>query len=215
MKRFLDKYGKDIEFCQLQIIWFDWTFQQAEEKVALLREYGIPVWVMEPVRGGKIANLAPKYEEKLKALRSDESIAAWAFRFLQTLGDCVVTLSGMSNFEQVKENIQTYAEEKPLTDAEWQTLQEIAKEMIGLLTPCTACRYCTEYCPQGLNIPSLLSMYNEYTFAGGSILVRRNINLMEEDKRPSACVQCRACEGVCPQRIAISEVLSDFTERLK
>ena len=215
LKRFLDKYGKDIEFCQLQVNWFDWTFQNAKASMELLKEYNIPVWVMEPVRGGKIATLAPEHEAKLKALRPDESVAAWAFRFLQTLDDCTVTLSGMSNFEQVKENIQTYAEEKPLNEREWNTLQEIAGEMIKQLTPCTACRYCTEYCPMGLDIPRLLDLYNEQKFSGGSILVRRTINRMDEDKRPSACLQCRACEGVCPQRIAISEVLADFTERLK
>lgn len=215
LKRFLEKYGKDIEFCQLQINWFDWTFQNAKAQVELLREYNIPIWVMEPVRGGKIATLAPQHEAKLKALRPDESMAAWAFRFLQTLDGITVTLSGMSNFEQLKENIQTYAEAKPLSEGEWNTLQEIAKEMIQQLTPCTGCRYCTEYCPMSLNIPALLDLYNEQKFSGGSILVRRTINRLPEDKRPSACLQCRACEGVCPQRIAISEVLADFTERLK
>ena len=215
LKRFLEKFGKDIEFCQLQINWFDWTFQKAEQAYALLEAYNIPVWVMEPVRGGKIASLAPKYEEKLKALRPEDSIPTWAFRFLQTLPNCVLTLSGMSNFDQLKENIQTYCEEKPLNEKEWSTLQEIAKEMIQELTACTGCRYCTEYCPKGLNIPSLLDMYNEFKFSGGSILVRRTINCMEEEKRPSACVQCRACERVCPQGIAISSSLADFVERLK
>ena len=215
LKRFLEKYGKDIEFCQLQINWFDWTFQNAKAQVELLREYNIPIWVMEPVRGGKIATLAPEHEAKLRALRPDESMAAWAFRFLQSLEGITLTLSGMSNFEQLKENIQTYATTKPLNEKEWDTLQEIAKEMIQQLTPCTGCRYCTEYCPMGLDIPVLLDLYNEQKFSGGSILVRRTINRFSEDKRPSACLQCRACEGVCPQRIAISEVLADFTERLK
>ena len=215
LKRFLEKFGKDIEFCQLQINWFDWTFQNAKAAVELLKEYNIPIWVMEPVRGGKIATLAPKHEAKLKALRPDESVAAWAFRFLQTLDACTVTLSGMSNFEQLKENIQTYSEEKPLKEIEWNTLQEIAKEIIQQLTPCTGCRYCTEYCPMGLDIPKLLDLYNEQKFSGGSILVRRTIDCMEEKKRPSTCIQCRACEGVCPQRIAICDALADFTERLK
>lgn len=215
LERFLAKYGKDMEFCQLQINWFDWTFQKAEQTMALVTSYNIPVWVMEPVRGGKLAALAPQHEAKLKALRPAETMAAWCFRFLQTLENCGVVLSGMSNFEQLKENVQTYATEQPLTAKEWQALQEIAAEMIQQLTPCTACRYCTEYCPQGLNIPALLEMHNEYKFAGGSILVRRTINNMKEDKRPSACLQCRACEGVCPQRIAISELLADFAERLK
>ena len=215
LKRFLEKYGKDIEFCQLQINWFDWTFQKAKEAVELLSSYNIPVWVMEPVRGGRLATLAPQYEEKLKALRPDESMVSWCFRFLQTLPDCCVTLSGMSNFDQLKENIQTYAEEKPLTKVEWDALQEIAKEMMQALTACTGCRYCTEYCPMELNIPSLLELYNEFKFSGGSIIVRRTINHLDENKRPSACVQCRACEKVCPQGIAISSSLADFVRRMQ
>lgn len=215
MERFLKKYGHAMEFCQLQVNWLDWTFQKAEKKMALLKEYGIPVWVMEPVRGGKLANLPQECEKKLKDLRPEESIAAWAFRFLQTLPDCSVVLSGMSNFEQVQENIQTYKEEKPLTAEEWTALQEIAAELLTGLTPCTACRYCTEYCPQGLDIPTLLELYNEHKFSGGGFISPMRISVMPEEKRPSACLQCRACEGVCPQRIAISEALADFSERLK
>ena len=215
MERFLEKYAPVIEFCQLQINWLDWSFQKAEQKVELLKKYNIPVWVMEPVRGGKLATLSPEHEARLKALRPEESVAAWCFRFLQSLPDCAVVLSGMSNFEQLKENIQTYERERPLTKAEWDTLQGIAAEMLGGLTPCTACRYCTEYCPQGLNIPELLELYNEHKFTGGGFISPMRISNMPEDKRPSACLQCRACEGVCPQRIAISEELARYAELLK
>ncbi|MBQ7831908.1 MAG: aldo/keto reductase [Clostridia bacterium] len=215
LKRFLEKYGHAMEFGQLQLNWIDWTFQKGAEKVQLLQEYGIPVWVMEPVRGGKLAQLAPKYEAVLKALRPDESIAAWAFRFLQSKEGLVVTLSGMSNFAQLKENVETYAAEKPLNEAEGKALENILSEMLEGITPCTACRYCTEYCPQGLNIPELLELYNEHKFSGGGFIAPMRISALAEDKRPSACIACRACEGVCPQRIAISEVLADFSERLK
>ena len=215
MERFLKKYGHAMEFCQLQVNWLDWTFQKAKEKMELLKAYNIPVWVMEPVRGGRLAQLSPKHEDALKALRPDESVAAWCFRFLQTLSDCVVVLSGMSSFEQLKENVRTYAEEKPLDEREWNTLQTVAAEMLGHLTPCTACRYCTEYCPQGLNIPELLELYNEHKFTGGGFISPMRISGMPEDKRPSACLQCRACEGVCPQRIAISEELARYAELLK
>ena len=99
MKRFLDAYGEQMEFCQIQMNYLDWTFQDAKGKVDLLREHHIPVWVMEPVRGGKLASLPEQHAAKLKALRPEEGIPAWAFRFLQSFEDVVVTLSGMSNFE--------------------------------------------------------------------------------------------------------------------
>lgn len=97
MKRFLKAYGKDMEFCQIQLNYLDWTFQDAKAKVELLREYHIPVWVMEPLRGGKLAKLSEKDTEILHGLRPEEGIPAWAFRFLQSIPEVAVTLSGMSD----------------------------------------------------------------------------------------------------------------------
>ena len=105
MKRFLDAYGKDMEFCQLQLNYLDWTFQHGKEKVALLEKWGIPVWVMEPLRGGKLAKLPPEHEAALKALRPDEEIPAWAFRFLQSIPSVTMILSGMSSQEQLEKNL--------------------------------------------------------------------------------------------------------------
>ncbi len=215
MRRFLEKYGKDMEFCQLQINWLDWTYENAKAKVELLQEYNIPVWVMEPVRGGKLASLQPEYEARLKALRPDESMAAWAFRFLQTKLDCTMVLSGMSDFEQVKENVQTHCEHKPLSKEELQVLDGIVDEFMQKLTPCTGCRYCVEYCPQSLNIPSLLNMYNEYKFSLDGIMAQRSILRIPEGKRPSDCLQCKVCEGVCPQKICIADELAAFAELTK
>ena len=215
MRRLLEKYGDVMEFCQLQINWLDWTYEQAKEKVELLKEYNIPVWVMEPVRGGRLAQLSPEYESKLKGLRPDESMAAWAFRFLQTALDCTVVLSGMSNFEQVQENIQIHSEEKPLNAEEMRALQTIVDDLLGKLTPCTGCRYCTEYCPQGLDIPMLLNRYNEYKCSFGGVLIERLMIRIPEGKRPADCLQCKVCEGVCPQKIAISDELAKFAELAK
>ena len=215
MKRFLEKYGHAMEFCQLQINWVDWSFQRAKEKVELLRSYNIPVWVMEPVRGGKLARLSPKHEARLKALRPNESVAAWCFRFLQTALDATVVLSGMSDLSQVQDNIKTCSQEKPLTAEEQRVLNEITAEMLVDMTPCTACRYCTEYCPQGLNIPELLELYNEHKFSNGGFISPMRIGTMPEEKRPSACLACRACEEVCPQSIKISDVLAAYAELLK
>ncbi len=216
MKRFLEKYGEYMEFCQLQINWLDWEFQYAKEKLELIKSYNIPVWVMEPVRGGSLVNLKPEHEEKLKALRPEITNAEWAFRFLQTLPEVVVTLSGMSNFEQLKENIATYETNKPLNDAEFTTLLNIAKEMTEKnILPCTSCRYCTSHCPMELNIPWLIELYNEHSYSNGGFIAPMALSALEKDKLPSACIGCRACEAVCPQNIKISEMMNDFSEKLK
>lgn len=217
MRRFLDKYGKYMEFCQIQLNWLDWRLQKAEAKVAMMKEYGnIPVWVMEPVRGGKLATLEEGYAKQLQAHREEESIPAWAFRFIQSIPEVCVTLSGMSDFEQVKANIKTFSEEKPLSGDEWNTLMSIADSMVGRKTlNCTACRYCTTYCPQGLDIPRIIEHYNEHTVSGRSEVSPRMIASYAEDKLPTACIGCRSCEEVCPQNIEISEMMSDFAAKLK
>ena len=215
IKRFLAAYGEEMEFCQIQLNFLDWSFQDAKEKVALLKEYGIPVWVMEPLRGGKLAHLAKEDEETLKELRPQEQIAAWAFRFLQSIPSVTVTLSGMSNMEQLQANIRTYEEEQPLNQEEMEALFAIADRMVGKIAlPCTACRYCTSHCPQGLDIPSLLSLYNEHCFTDGGFIAPMAMMAIPKDKQPSACIGCRSCEAVCPQQIKISEAMADFTKKL-
>ena len=215
MKRFLEAYGKDMEFCQIQLNYLDWDFQDAKRKVELLNQWNIPVWVMEPLRGGKLASLAPEDEAKLKALRSDEGIPAWAFRYLQSIPSVVVTLSGMSNMEQMKENIATFETDKPLNETELETLHAIAQGMVKkIVLPCTACHYCTSHCPQGLDIPNLLSLYNEHCFTQGGFIAPMALSAIPADKQPSACIGCRSCEAVCPQGIKISEAMADFTAKL-
>lgn len=215
IERFLEKYGKDMEFCQLQINYLDWEFQNAKGKVELLKKYNIPVWVMEPVRGGKLASLAAEDEKKLKALRPNDSIASWAFRFLQALPEVKVILSGMSDMKQVKDNIKTFEEEKPLNAEESAALDAIAREMLAKTSlPCTACRYCTSHCPKHLDIPELIKLYNEHRFTGGGFIAPMVVSALAEEKRPSACIGCRGCEKVCPQQIKISEMMKDFTARL-
>lgn len=213
LKRFLDAYGKDMEFCQLQINYLDWTFQNDKEKVALLHERNIPVWVMEPLRGGKLASLKKEHEARLKALRPDEEIAAWAFLFLLTIPDVAMILSGMSNMEQLEKNLETFKEEKKLNDSEMAELLAVADEMLSVGTvPCTACHYCTSHCPQGLDIPHLLSLYNEHNYTGGGFIAPMALSALPDDKKPAARIGCRSCEQVCPQQIKISEVLADFAE---
>ena len=215
LKRFLEKYSHVLEFGQLQVNWLDWEYDDVKERVELLKAYDIPLWVMEPVRGGRLVQLAPEQEEKLKTLRKGDSLAEWAFRFLQTVADCTVVLSGMSNLAQLQENIRIHNEKKVLNQEELKALKEITEEILGSLIPCTACEYCKEYCPQGLNIPYLLNLYNDHKVTNGGLISRVYMSRLPEDKRPTACLGCGACEGVCPQRIAISKVFAEYSECLK
>jgi len=216
LERFLKAYGSEMEFCQLQINWLDWNFQNAKAKVEMMNEWNIPVWVMEPVRGGRLCKLDEKYEDRLKAVAPDRSLPEWAFRFIQSIPEVKVTLSGMSNFEQLKENIDTYETNTPLSKEEFDLLLSIAREMTSVGTlPCTSCRYCTDHCPQEINIPWLIELYNEQIYSNGGFIAPMALRALPEDKRPSGCIGCRSCEAVCPQNIKISEMMTDFSSRLK
>lgn len=215
IKRFLDAYGEHMEFCQLQLNYMDWHFQNAEEKYNLMKEHNIPVWIMEPLRGGRLAKASADNEKALHEMRPDETIPAWAFRFLQSLDNVTMVLSGMSNMEQLKANIETYAEDKPLTQDEFNKVVALADEETkkgGL--PCTSCHYCTSHCPKELPIPELIVHYNEHKVTGGGFLAPMAVGSMPEDKRPANCVSCRSCEKVCPQQIKISEMMKDFTSMI-
>lgn len=215
INRFLEAYGGHMEFCQLQVNYMDWHFQSAKEKVARIQKAGIPVWVMEPLRGGKLAKASEDMEKKLHDMRPDESVSQWAFRFLQTIPGVTMVLSGMSNMEQLKENIDTWKEDKPLSKEEFDRLVELSDEETrkgGL--PCTACHYCTSHCPKELPIPELIAHYNEHKITGGGFLAPMAVASMPAEKRPANCVGCRSCEQVCPQQIKISEMMKEFSSML-
>ncbi len=218
LERFLEAYGSDMEFCQLQINWLDWTFQHGKEKVALLQKYKIPLWVMEPLRGGSLCKLPESAAKKLGKLRPNESATAWAFRFLQGIGATVI-LSGMSNQEQLEQNIATFAQDKPLNEMEERTLAQIAKDWLSAdQIPCTACRYCTSHCPQNLDIPKIISLYNEHNFTVASgqwdFISPMYFSGQPKEAHPLNCVSCRSCEKVCPQQIKIADVMSAFAKVL-
>ena len=212
LKEFLDVCGEDMEFCQIQLNWLDWTLQDAKGKYDLLTKRGIPVWVMEPVRGGRLAKLSDVEEAKLKVLRPEDSIASWGFRFLQALPNVKMVLSGMSNMEQMVDNVKTFSEDKPLAEEETALLLEIAEGMKDSI-PCTACRYCCDGCPAGLDIPGLISTYNEIRFSP-AVNVAMRIEFMPEDKKPTACIGCGQCTRMCPQNIDVPGALKDFAEKL-
>ena len=212
MKAFLDRCGKDMEFCQIQLNYLDWTLQGAKEKCELLAGYGVPVWVMEPLRGGKLARLPEQLQDKLEALRPGVSAAEWALDFLQGIPNVTVVLSGMSAPEQMRENIQTFESRRTLAADEQRVLLEVAEGMKQSL-PCTGCRYCCDGCPMGLNIPLLISYYNDMRFYASSN-VGMAIDALPEDKLPGACIGCGACAQICPQNIDVPAAMADFADRL-
>ena len=213
-EKFLDKYGEYMEFCQIQLNWLDYSFQDAKGKLEMLKKRNIPVFVMEPVRGGRLVKLDQETEQRLRQIRPSASMPEWAFRYIQSFDEVCVTLSGMSNMEQLEENIKTFSEDKRTSNEENAVLYSIAKDMMKNTAPCTECRYCTEYCPMQLDIPNLLDHYNELTFARGGFSVK-SLEFIPEDKRPDKCIGCKSCENVCPQKIKISEVLATFNEMIE
>ena len=212
LERFLDYAGDSMEFCQIQMNYLDWSLQDAEAKYALLTERGIPVWVMEPLRGGRLSALAEDDEAKLKALRPGESVSSWALRWLQRLPNVKVVLSGMSNFEQMADNVATFSGGTPQSDGEAALLESIAEGMKDAL-PCTRCRYCCDGCPKGLDIPMLIHAYNDFKFAT-SLTVSMQFDALPEEKKPSACIACGACAAVCPQKIDIPAAMAELAEML-
>lgn len=213
MEKFLDICGSDMEFCQIQLNYLDWTLQDAKAKYEMLTRRGIPVWVMEPVRGGKLANnLYPSQIEAMKQLRSDESVASWAFRFLQDLPNVKMILSGMSNLEQMADNIRTFRERKLLNEEENKLVLAIADSMKNAV-PCTGCRYCCDGCPMGLDIPMMMSICSELRFAD-SVNTSMVIDALPDDKKPTACLGCGLCTQICPQNIDIPGVMRELSDRL-
>lgn len=209
IKKFLDYCNGEMEFCQIQLNFLDWTLQNAQAKYELLTERGIPVWVMEPVRGGKLASLGED-DKVLKQMRPDESIPAWAFRFLQRLPNVKMVLSGMSNFEQMVDNVKTFNERKQLSVEESNTILAIAEKLKNAI-PCTGCRYCCKGCPMELNIPLLISLYNDHNFAP-SINIGIRLDSLGEDKQASNCIGCGQCAAICPQRIDIPKYMKEMDE---
>ena len=212
LEKFLDYAGDSMEFCQIQLNYLDWTLQDAKAKYDLLTARNIPVWVMEPLRGGKLASLAEEDEDRMQALRPEESIASWSFRWLQNLPNVKMVLSGMSDFEQMVDNVRTFTGGSPQTAAEASLLAEIAEGLKDAL-PCTRCRYCCEGCPMQLDIPMLIHAYNDLKFAK-SMTVPMQMDALPEDKKPSACIGCGACAAVCPQKIDIPAAMAEFADRL-
>lgn len=211
IKNFLDLEGDCIDIVQIQLNYLDWKMQQAEDKYELLVKREMPIVAMEPVRGGSLASLGEESDKVLKAARPDYSIASWAFRYLQSLPGIYIALSGMTTLEQITENVKIFSNPEPMSDSE-KTLLEKAMQAIIDLIPCTSCRYCCEGCPKELDIPKLISMYNEMKYNNAPI--RFAIKSMEEHELPSACISCGSCAKLCPQNIDIPAMMTEFDKMI-
>lgn len=210
LKEFLDKWDC-FEFAQIQLNYLDWTLQDAKRQYELLTEKGLPIIVMEPVRGGRLAALSPELDAKLLAARPDKNVASWAFRWLQGLPNVQLVLSGMTRLEQAVDNVATFAKEEPLTAAESAVLADVVEKLKGKINvPCTGCHYC-DGCPQGLHIPDLVASCNEFCVEPGPVARLMTFNI-PEGLRPSACVACGLCAEKCPQHIDIPGVMKKFAE---
>ena len=212
LKDFLDYCGDAMEFCQIQLNYLDWTLQDGKAKYDLLTERNIPVYIMEPLRGGKLASLPEEATAKLNALREGVTPVEWAIRFLLNLPNVRMILSGMSEFSQVKENIEIFKNDEPLNEIETTALLEVA-ETLKDSVPCTGCGYCLKDCPMGLNIPVFISVYNDLKLQK-AITTRMRLDVFPEDKQPNACISCGLCAENCPQKIKVPEEISKLNEIL-
>ena len=209
LEKFLDRHPGLFDFCQIQLNYLDWTLQEAEKKVELLNSRNLPFMVMEPVRGGKLANLNDEDLEKLKQLRPDDTAVDWAFNFLLSKKGHAVILSGMSNMKQLKENIETFNRNDPLDEKETQLILQIAEKLKDSI-PCTKCRYCTEGCPMSISIPEMIATYNEIKTMPSTNAIMW-LDTVDPSSLPSACIGCGACASICPQNIDIPFIMKDMT----
>ena len=232
LKDFLDRYGDKMEFCQIQLNYLDWTLQDAKARYELLTERNIPVWVMEPLRGGRLANLPTESAAKLHALRSDEGVPAWAFRWLQGLDNVKMILSGMSSIDQMQDNLRTFSPLDSVTEEEKVFLQETADLLSMYPTvPCNDCKYCMP-CPYALDIPGILLHYNKCVNEGNVPKSTQDPNYAEARRaylvgydrsvpklrQADHCTGCNECSPHGPQGIDIPKELrriDQFVESLK
>ena len=212
--RFLEKYGDVVEFCQIQLNYMDWDFQNARAKVEELNRRGIAIMVMEPLRGGILMSVDDDKQAPLRALRPDADLVEWAFSFVRNVEGVGTILSGMSNMEQLQQNVALFEREDTLSADERTALLALGGELASAKgVPCTACHYCVSHCPIELDIPRLLELYNEHLSRPDfAFIAPMALGAMPADKHPSACIGCWSCAAVCPQQIQIPDALAHFAE---
>ena len=217
LDRILTEHPEE-EFVQLQINYLDWESERVQSRLCYETaiRHGKKVIIMEPVKGGALAKLPEEAEELLKAADSDASVASWAVRFAAGLPGVHVVLSGMSDLAQLEDNTSYMADFRPLTEEQREMLFKCA-DIINNYTavPCTACRYCTEGCPMGIEIPDILALYNAHMKAKmlrswSDSSKERYQEFVSTHARASDCVKCRQCEGICPQHLPVVDTLEEI-----
>lgn len=209
LARILDEHSWD--FVQIQLNYLDWTLQSAKEQYETIVAHGLPVVVMEPVRGGALATLSDGARSILAAAAPQRSTASWAIRFAASLPGVMTVLSGMSSMAQVEDNLATMSPFDPLSERDRATLQSALTAYLTAGTiPCTGCRYCMD-CPAGVDIPKSFAMYNQFKLDGREGHLRNSYHYMGEAHRPTRCIHCGACLTLCPQHIDIPARLAEVT----
>jgi hypothetical protein len=204
------------DFCQLQVNYLDWDVVKGKEQYEIAHNAGIPVTVMEPLRGGGLVNLSDKAMEELKKNYPNTTPAEFGLRWAASLDNVVTVLSGMSNLEQVKENIKTFENYKDMNEAEKLVADKIAKiiQSQGEIN-CTACKYCLEVCPKGINIPAIFSLYNQYKVVKNKMMFTIYYDSLSEEEKAHNCINCNLCNKNCPQNLQIPELLAKIAEEYK
>ena len=206
----------EMEFVQLQINYYDWESENVQSRKCyeVAVKHGVPVIVMEPVKGGTLASLAPQAAAVLDELNPKASYASFAVRYAASLEHVFMVLSGMSDYEQLLDNTSYMKDFEPLSEKEQDGITRVVEELAKLPTiPCTKCRYCVDGCPQKINIPGLFQAYNNVIQFGDNAVSRRSYaNAISERGLASACVECGLCEEQCPQHLQIRSLLKDVAK---
>lgn len=210
---------KEMEFVQLQINYYDWESKEIESRKCyeVAEKYGIPVIVMEPVKGGTLANMVGKPAQILKEQNSNASYASFAIRYAASLENVMLVLSGMSNQQQLEDNMSYMKDFLPLSEREQTAIAEVVEELHKLpLIPCTKCRYCVEECPQHIKIPELFEDYNMQLQFGITEQVEKSYREhIAEGAAPEDCIKCGKCEAQCPQHIEIRKQLMEVAKHTR
>ena len=206
----VDKYKWD--FVQLQINYYDWEAQNAKAYYKILEDRNIPCIVMEPVRGGSLHTLNDDARAVFDEL-GDASYASYALRYVAQLPNVLTTLSGMSTYEQVVDNIETFKECKPLTPEESEAVEK-ANVLFrkNFAVPCTDCKYCVEHCPANVDIPLNFKAYNEYNKTREKSDFTKEYTLVPDNRKATLCIECGVCKSHCPQQIDIPRSLKKVKE---
>lgn len=211
----------EIEFVQIQLNYADWDNKivHSGELYQILAERNIPIIVMEPCKGGKLANHDEECTEILKSVRPDKSIASWAFRYVASLPGIATILSGMTTQEQMEDNMNTFKNFEPLSDEEKAAIDKVVEAMFRVeQIGCTACRYCVDGCPMSISIPDIISAINTKRKFPGDMRPQFFYNGLvgrDGNGKASDCIGCGQCEGVCPQHLPIIEILKEGVEKFE